>query len=170
MNSAINFISNNEVTTIGISVFNSKLKEFEDYKGFIEDKGFVSKNAENYDRSLPGKEASWEIFDGLGYTGKTAIALPRQASSQTNISKITEKSPVLEYDFHTFNFGEAIVNVQAIPAHAFYKNRGVGCAISIDDAEPVIIDFQTFGRSDAWKQNASVKSAKQIVNRQESIP
>jgi len=56
-----------------------------------------------------------------------------------------------------------------VPTHAIHNGRGVRCAVAIDNADPVIVDFQTFGRSDVWKQNvlknASVQAVKQIVNK-----
>jgi hypothetical protein len=167
VNSGIDFISKEKKTHIGVSVFNPKLKELEDYKGFVEDKGFVSINAENFSRKVDGKEAKWTVFNGVGYTGNVSVALPRKAKSEAEAIK--QNSPILEYDFYAFNFGEVDVFLQAIPTHAPNNKTGVRCAIAIDDAEPVIVDFQTFGRSDAWKQNvlknASVQSVKQIVNK-----
>ncbi|WP_308991322.1 glycosyl hydrolase 115 family protein [Mariniflexile litorale] len=169
VNSAIDFVSADSTVTIGVSVFNPKLKVLEGYKGFIEDKGFVSIHAENPTRNITGKEAKWEIYDGMGYTGKVIAALPRSTSSITDLNLIQKNSPSLEYDFYTFNFGEVDLNLQAVPTHAIHEGRGVRCAVSIDDAEPVLVDFQTFGRSDTWKQNvlknASVQSVKQIVNK-----
>lgn len=169
VNSAIGFEANGEKTTIGVSVFNPKFKALENYKGFVEDKGFVSMNAENFTRRKKGSEAVWETLEGIGYTNKICLALPRTAASRENLSDIIANSPSLEYDFYTFNFGEVDVNVQAIPTHAFYGGSGVRCALAIDDAEPVLVDFQTLGRSDEWKQNvlknASVKSTKQIVDK-----
>ncbi|WP_198680017.1 glycosyl hydrolase 115 family protein [Aureibaculum luteum] len=169
VNSAIDFISNDTIITVGVSVFNPKLEALNNYKGFIEDKGFVSINAENYSRKNDGKEAKWEIYHGLGYSDNVSVALPRTAKSQITIENIVKNSPVLEYDFYTFNFGDVNVNVQAIPTHAFFKDRGVRCAVSIDDAEPVLLDFQTFGRSDNWKKNvlknATIQVGKQVVNK-----
>lgn len=169
VNSAIEFISNNKVQAIGVSVFNPKLKELENFKGFVEDKGFVSINAEHFSRKKAGKKANWKVLEGVGYSGNVSVALPRTVASEVSISAIKKNSPVLEYDFYTFNFGKANVVVQAVPTHAFYEGKGVRCAVSIDDAEPVIIDFQTFGRDDEWKQNvlknATQKQAKQIINK-----
>lgn len=169
VNSTIEFVANGEKTTIGVSVFNPKLEVLQNYKGFVEDKGFVSINVENFTRKKKGTGAIWETLEGIGYSNKVCVAIPRTAASQENLSEIIANSPSLEYDFYTFNFGESNVNVQAIPTHSFFKGRGVRCAIAIDDAEPVLVDFQTFGRSDAWKQNvlknASVKSTKQIVDK-----
>ena len=169
VNSAIEFISNNKVQAIGVSVFNPKLKELENFKGFVEDKGFVSINAEHFSRKKAGKKANWKVLEGVGYSGNVSVALPRTVASEVSISAIKKNSPVLEYDFYTFNFGKANVVVQAVPTHAFYEGKGVRCAVSIDDAEPIIIDFQTFGRDDEWKQNvlknATQKQAKQIINK-----
>ncbi|WNH11176.1 glycosyl hydrolase 115 family protein [Thalassobellus suaedae] len=169
VNSAIDFVSGDHTVTIGVSVYNPKFEALEDFSGFVEDKGFVSINAENFSRKVNGLEASWELFEGLGYTGKVITALPRSVNSETDLKLIQQNSPLLEYDFYAFNFGEVDVKVQAVPTHANYEGRGVRCAVAINDAEPVIVDFQTFGRSDAWKQNvlknASVQSVKQIVNK-----
>lgn len=169
VNAAIDFITKNDTTKIGVSVFNPKLEILEDFKGFVEDKGFISINAENFSRKVDGKQANWTTFNGVGYTGSVTVALPRKGNSIIEIEAIKQNSPMLEYDFYTFNFGEADVFLQAIPTHAFHDGRGVRCAMAIDDAEPVIIDFQTSGRSDAWKQNVlkngAVKSSKQIINK-----
>lgn len=169
VNSVIDFQYGDSTINIGVSVFNPKFEELKDFNGFIEDKGFISINAENYTNTKPGKQATWEVFDGLGYTGQVATALPRTTTSQTDITSIIQNSPVLEYDFYAFNFGEAEVYLQAIPTHAFNEESGVRCAIAIDDAAPVIIDFQTFERSEEWKQNvlrnATVKAAMQVVNK-----
>ncbi|MWW25954.1 glycosyl hydrolase 115 family protein [Algibacter lectus] len=169
VNSAIDFISEGKTTTIGVSVYNPKLEVLKNYNGFVEDKGYVSINAENFTRKNAGKEAKWELFEGMGYTNKVITALPRTATPNVNIEEIKANSPVLEYDFYTFNFGEAQVNLQAVPTHAPHAGIGVRCAVAIDDADPVIVDFQTQGRSEAWKENvlknATVKAAKQIVNK-----
>ncbi|MDO5970737.1 glycosyl hydrolase 115 family protein [Flavivirga aquimarina] len=169
VNSAIDFVSGDKIITIGISVYNPEYDILKDYSGFIEDKGFISINAENFSRKKSGTQANWEIFEGIGYTNNVITALPRTAKSEVDLKSIEQNSPALEYDFYAFNFGEVDVRLQAIPTHAPHTGRGVRCAVAIDDAEPVIVDFQTFGRSDTWKQNvlknASVKSVKQIVNK-----
>ncbi|QXP53852.1 glycosyl hydrolase 115 family protein [Cellulophaga sp. HaHa_2_1] len=169
VNSAIDFISEGKTTTIGVSVYNPEFDALENYKGFVEDKGYVSINAENYTRKKAGNEADWQLFEGIGYTNKVITALPRNATPNVNLEAIKANSPVLEYDFYTFNFGEVAVNLQAVPTHAPHAGIGVRCAVAIDDAAPVLVDFQTLGRSDEWKENvlknASVKAAKQIVNK-----
>ena len=168
VNSAIDFSSNGKTTRIGVSVYNPEFESLKNYNGFVEDKGFVSINAENFTREKEGKLAKWQVLEGIGYTNKVITPWPRDSESITDIEKIKTNSAVLEYDFYTFNFGEVNVNLQAVPTHAPHAGIGVRCAVAIDDAEPVIVDFQTFGRSETWKENvlknATVKSVKQIVN------
>ncbi len=169
VNSAIDFVTGDSIISIGVSVFNPKLKELENYEGFVEDKGFIKIDAEYFTRKLPGSEAEWKVYEGIGYSGKVVTPLPYLAASQTDMGAILQNSPALEYDFYAFNFGEVQIHLQAVPTHAFHEGRGVRCAIAIDDAEPTLVDFQTFGRSNEWKQNvlknAAVQSAKQIINK-----
>ena len=169
VNSAIEFISEGKTTTIGVSAYNPKFEALKNYNGFVEDKGYVSIHAENFTRMKEGKEANWKLFEGMGYTNKVITALPRTATPLVDLEEIKANSPVLEYDFYIFNFGEVDVNIQAVPTHAPYAGIGVRCAISIDDATPVFVDFETTGRSEEWKENvlknASVQMAKQIVNK-----
>ena len=169
VNSAIEFKSKDTIINIGVTAFNPKFAALENYKGFVEDKGYVSIDAANFSNKKAGTAAKWETFEGIGYAGKVSVVLPRTANSEVDLKAIKNNSPVMEYDFYSFNFGQANVRVQAIPTHAFYEGKGVRCAVAIDDAEPVVLDFQTFGRSDEWMQNvlknASVKSASQIINK-----
>ncbi len=167
VNGSIEFTSVDTTITIGVSTFNPKLKELEDYEGFIEGNGYVSIKAENPSSLKAGKDAAWEVLDGLGYSGSVVVALPYNTEPLIDPATIKAQSPMLEYDFFTFNFGETDVRVQAVPTHPFYEGRSVRCAVAIDDAEPEIIDFKTVGRSSEWKQNvlknAAVKSADQMI-------
>lgn len=169
VNSAIDFISEGKTTSIGVSVYNPKFEDLKNYNGFVEDKGYVSMNAENFTRKGNGTTANWTVFEGLGYTNNVITALPRTAKPVVSTADILKHSPVLEYDFYSFNFGEVSVNLQAVPTHAPHAEYGVRMAVAIDNAAPVIVDFQTFGRSDTWKQNvlknAAVQKVSQIVNK-----
>ncbi|TKG92905.1 hypothetical protein EYV94_18205 [Puteibacter caeruleilacunae] len=169
VNSSIDIITKDTTISIGISLFNPALKELEDFDGFIEDKGFISIHAENAARIKSRGETSWKIIDGLGYTGKVIAPLPYNATVHTVIDDIVAKNPVIEYDFYSFNFGKAKVHLQAVPTHPFNHTGGVRCAVAIDDNDPVIVNFKTYGRSEEWKQNvlrnAARKSVDQVINK-----
>ncbi len=169
VNGSISFTSKDTTITIGVSVYNPEFEELKKYKGFVEGNGFISINAENYSQKVDGKEANWETVNGLGYTGKIMTTRAYNLPSITKPQDITTQSPALIYDFYAFNSGNADIIVQAIPSHPTYDSNRVRCAIAIDDAEPVIIDFTTKGRSTEWKQNvlknAARKSAKQVISK-----
>lgn len=167
VSSAIDFVSGDKTYTVGISVFHPEFKELEEFNGFVEDNGLISIYAENPTRTQPGKGASWTTFHNIGYTGKVMVALPRTATSQNWIQDIIENSPLLEYDFYTFNSGEANVHIQAIPTHPFYAGKGVRCAVAIDNKEPIIVDFEALIDGNEWEENvlnnAALKSIKQEI-------
>ncbi|MFI8378180.1 glycosyl hydrolase 115 family protein [Leeuwenhoekiella sp. NPDC079379] len=169
VNSKIDFTTGTSETTVGVSVFNPQFEVLKDFNGFVEDKGFVVINAENPSAVQKGKEASWKIINRLGYSNSVMRAEPLTAASETILEALLKNAPVLEYDFYTFNFGTVDVKVSALPTHAVYPGKGVRCAVSIDGATPQIIDFQTEGRSESWKENVfknrSVQSVSQIVNK-----
>ena len=169
VNSSIDFISGDSTISIGVSVFNPGFSELKGFNGFVEDKGYISINAENYNRAKSGAEASYCTFEGIGYSGKVVSAQPVSSQSLELTDEILRDSPCLVYDFYTFNFGEANVIVQAIPTHALHSGGSVRCALAIDESEPVIVNFQSSGRSDEWAQNvlknAARESVKQIVNK-----
>ena len=145
---------------IGVSAYNPKFKDLQNFKGFVENTGYVSIDAEHFQRQQNTKQAEWQILPGLGYTNAVVMAGPYAAPSVTDVAKLVKDSPVLEYDFYTFNFGQADIWLQAIPSHAMYAGRGVKVAVAIDEQPPVLVDFQTFGRSESWMQNVLKNAAK----------
>ena len=168
VNSSLQIITEAAIHSIGVSVFNPEYKTLEAFNGFVEDKGFISINASHYSRKRDAEYASWHTFKGLGYSGEVSVTLPRTAPSNSDQNSL-QQGPYLEYDFFSFNFGEANILLQAVPTHAVSEDKGVRCAVAIDNATPVIVDFKTTGRSDKWKQNvlknAAVASAKQIIDK-----
>lgn len=168
VNGSVEFRSADTTITIGVSTFNPRYQELEDFEGFVEGNGYVSIHAENFSAQIQRSAGvNWQVWKGLGYSGAVVTCDAYQTKPITEPAKIKSGSPFLTYDFYTFNAGEADVLVQAVPTHPFYEGAGVRCAVAIDDAEPVIIDFKTVGRSNEWKQNvlknAAVKSAKQVI-------
>ncbi|SFU69889.1 Glycosyl hydrolase family 115 [Pustulibacterium marinum] len=159
INSAIEISSNHQTKTVGVSVYNPQFSELDDFHGFVEDKGFVVINAAHFSDLTKGKAANFEVLDGIGYAGKTIVALPRTAASITKISKMKDESAALHYDFYTFNKGEASIYLRTLPTHAFFEGSGVRFAVAVDDASPVIVDFKTEGRSETWKANVLKNSA-----------
>ncbi|MCX2678642.1 glycosyl hydrolase 115 family protein [Galbibacter sp. EGI 63066] len=166
---AIDISTKDTAITLGVLAYNPKFEDLLKFEGFVEDQGYVSIDAENFTDHKQTKETSWKIIEGLGYTGSVVKTMPEKANSIEETSEIITNSPVLEYDFYTFNHGAAETFVQIVPTHAVYPGKKVRLAVGIDDAMPVILDYQTHGRSEEWKQNvlknAAVKSVTDIIEK-----
>ncbi|WP_010517449.1 glycosyl hydrolase 115 family protein [Croceivirga radicis] len=166
-NSALQIKTKDTTFTIGVSAYNPKFMALNNFNGFVEDKGYVSIKAANYTTKTDADNQGWVTIPGLGYSKELiGVGFTKNGINKTT-TKDLEGLPVLTYDFYSFNLGEAIVSVSALPTHPVHKGRGVKCAIAIDDGAPVILDFETIGRSDEWKQNVlknkAVAHKKQLV-------
>jgi hypothetical protein len=156
---------------VTIVAYNYLNKELKNYKGFIENNGYVSIYASNYTRQINHGKTKWEVIEGLGHTGKSVELLPlKTENSLTDKESFKLTSPCLEYDFYTFTTGEAEVSIYTLPTHPLNKNSGMRYAVAIDDNAPEVLDFKTVGRSEEWKQNVlrnnSIKKFKsQLLNK-----
>ena len=74
--------------------------------------------------------------------------------------------PTVEYDVELSESKLYTLKVQAIPLHPLNRKLGQKIAIQVDNNESQVIDFETFDRSDEWKENIlsnkSIKSLKAV--------
>ena len=101
-------------------------------------------------------QTGWNIIKDLGYTGAVLAA----GSIGTDGSPAKTVQAEAAYDFFTIHSGKCIVRVYCIPTHAV---EGVRLAVRLDDLETKILNFQTVGRSEQWKQNVLSNQAVQQV-------
>ncbi len=153
---SIEIISSTGNKIIDLEVFNPEDSRLPDSGQFVECNGYLAIEAENYSNKIDRDEVKWDIVNGLGRTGKGAMAVfPVTAKSFNSVGEITEKSPCLEYEIIIFNPGEIYVNLYCIPTHAINNKRGLRYAIAVDNQEPIIIDFDANnGEFDKkWQEN-----------------
>jgi hypothetical protein len=123
-----------------------------DFTGFVEHNRYLSIFAANYSRVNQTNNYQWQTLSGIGYAGKAMLLLNKENALQDDsVSKSVHAS--LEYDLYTFSTGKAQITVYCVPVHALNTLHQMSISVTIDDAEPHIIDYRTFGRSDTWKQN-----------------
>ena len=77
------------------------------------------------------------IYKGLGYEGKAAAI---------------EKDQTLSFDFGDCKTDSIGVEVRLLPVHPVDGNR-LRIAVSLDDGQPVVLSYETVGRSEEWKEN-----------------
>ncbi len=97
--------------------------------------------------------ADWETVPGLGSLGQSL-----RARLDLKSQGLTTATPTT-YHFETRTDGTATLKIIALPVHALTSQSGVKVAVSIDSQPPVILDFETFSRSDEWKQNVLSNTA-----------
>jgi len=124
-------------------------------RGFVESNGYISIYAKDFQQVQNNGHSRWEKITGMSGTGTSVEALPLTITNSA--AKILKDSsiknqPALTYIFNTITEGPALIQFYTIPTHPVNKDGGVRYGICVDDGGCEIVDFQTFGRSDEWKQ------------------
>jgi hypothetical protein len=108
--------------------------------GFIESNGYVSIEAEHFDRAVQREPVFWQLIPYIGRTGSGMTPFPATAPRQT----IDEQSGArLEYDVHLWKAGKVVVWAYLSPRNNVRPTDGLKYAVSIDDAEPQIVNVTT---------------------------
>ena len=132
-----------DLYTIKLNIFNPESFELQENDSFVQDNGVVSIFAESFSSETKGKNgAEWQVISGLGRTGNAVGILPFTASSIKDTEAIRDQAPVMEYPIYIFEPGQASIIIQAIPAHPIHDGRRLCLAVSIDEEEPVVIEFK----------------------------
>ncbi|TDH27021.1 hypothetical protein EXU57_09475 [Segetibacter sp. 3557_3] len=130
---------------------------------FVAQNGYVSIYASAFTRQTNPGRLSWQIIDGLGYTGKSLQVLPLITPAATSGKLEINSGPRVEYDFCVSSENNAELIVFTLPTHPLNNNHGMRYAVSLDDGPIKIIDFRTVGRSEEWKQNVLRNTASKTV-------
>lgn len=103
--------------------------------------------------------AGWTVLPGLGSYGASVRSDLAQAS--VDLSAAGARAP-LEYDFVSHTRSAARLKFVTVPEHALTSANGVRLAYSLDDGPLQLLDFETVGRSDEWKQNTLTNTAVRV--------
>ena len=113
--------------------------------------------------ALPSASAKttfgWTVLPGLGSYGasmRSDLALP-----SLELAAAGSRQP-LEYEFTSHTQGAARLKFVTVPAHALTSANGVRLAYRLDEGPLQLLDFETFGRSDEWKQNTLSNTAVRV--------
>ncbi|WP_242659495.1 glycosyl hydrolase 115 family protein [Thermostaphylospora chromogena] len=126
-------------------------------EGFVEAGGYVSIEAAHYSRAVDADGIRWQRIEGIGRTGDGMTPFPVDASPRTPGGD----GPRLEYTVTLFTPGEIEVTAYLSPRNNVRYGDGLKYAISIDDAEPQVVDvIAATGADDTamnpqWERNTS---------------
>jgi hypothetical protein len=139
---------------IKVFVFTPVNVEADELAGlFVEDNGVIAMNAENFHRKKDQDGYGWEVTKDLGVTGGSIGACPFTAEPVEHEWRMEKDAAYVEYDFYCFNTGWVDIYSYSLPTFPLNSQRHCLYGISVDDAPPLIIDFETKLRSEAWKRN-----------------
>lgn len=159
----VKFEGGGKQLSVAVSGCNLILKNF---KGFIENNGYVSIHASHYSRQVKKTHGDWQSLPGLGYTGEAlrSKAVPfKNLELMNDTNWLKKNSSYAEYDFYTFSPDNATVTVFSLPTHPLNNDYSMRYALSVDDGPLHVLDFRTFGRSEEWKQNVLSNRAEKKV-------
>lgn len=126
---------------------------------FVEKNGLISIFAENYtERNQLLANSFWKPISDLGYTGKVMCSFHENGIDTTKLSEA-----IISYRFKVTSTNEAKLRIYTVPTHALNNNFHLRYAVKVDDGEWHTENFQTYDRSEAWKQNVLSNSAMQLV-------
>ena len=149
----INILAAGKKIIVAVSASNFSVNN---YKGFIENNGYVSIHAGHYSSLKKQAHGNWQSLPGLGYTGESLqsqVAALKNGKQLSDTAWIKKNSSFVEYLFHTFSQGNATAAVFSLPAHPLNNVHSMRYALSVDDGPLQLVDFRTSGRSEEWKQN-----------------
>ncbi|WP_335965797.1 glycosyl hydrolase 115 family protein [Galbibacter sp. PAP.153] len=119
-----------------------------DINGFMENDGYISMEAKNYSRSVGTEDINWITVPNLGKTSSGVTTLP----VTIGIEKITESSPRLEFDFHSFSSGTVKIHAYFSPTLNYNPSIGHYYGIGIDEDAPKVINFHENDNEHNWNQ------------------
>ncbi|WP_300544892.1 glycosyl hydrolase 115 family protein [Maricaulis sp.] len=125
---------------------------------YVEADGHVTVEAEHFARALDG-ETDWRVIPNLGRTLSGVAAYPVTAAS-VEPGGDTER---LEYDIHLFRSGPLEIETVVSPTLDFRGRGGLRFAVSIDDAEPVIVTMDDRDDHEAWQENVADSVERQVA-------
>ncbi|MEZ4905858.1 MAG: hypothetical protein R2822_30865 [Spirosomataceae bacterium] len=134
-----------------LPVFKSplELKNIEQKTKLTSPKPIISIAAGQFNRIQSNPAAYWEKISEPSFSHNALVSKPFLSDKTT----IASTPSVVEYDLDIPNDGQYIIQVQAIPLHPLNRKAGQKIAIQIDNQPFQMLDFETFDRSEEWKEN-----------------
>jgi len=124
----------------------------EKISGFTEQNGYVSIEAVNYSRAISSRPVFWKTIPGYGKTEGGVIATPVTVPPQ----KLDSNAVHLEYVVYLNQTGTFKLHSFISPTIDFTNTEGLKFAVSIDDAEPIVVNINADAKSPrAWDKSVA---------------
>ena len=101
--------------------------------------------------------AGWRVVEGLGPRGRAIAVLPHMDTPTLSTPlEIRERARVAEFNLQMEDAGRVEVVIEALPTHPLTPAHKSLVAVSINDDDPVLIDFEQGANHEndrIWQQN-----------------
>lgn len=136
-------------TTVQVTavVRNPESPKPDEVRGFVENNGYISIEAEHCTRAVNSETIKWLCIPNLSRTLSGMTPVPVTAESQHPGGN----SPRLEYSMHLFNSGEVEVHAYFSPTQNFLNTQGLRYGISFDNEPVQIINIHINDTIPDWK-------------------
>ena len=104
-------------------------------KKFVESDGYISIEAEHFNRATGNERIEWKVIPNLGKTLSGVTTFPQ------NEYPTPQDSIYLEYDVITRSTGNFPIHVLVSPTLNFNNNKGLRYGISVDNQEEKIVNM-----------------------------
>ncbi len=118
-----------------VGITGTRAPEVPDRPGSDGAKGYISIEAEHFNRKIDGADVHWEIIADLGRTLSSVISYPQVAAPSDG------RSMRLEYDVALTHDADATLNLYLAPTLDTAGKGGLRLAVSIDDRPPQVLSF-----------------------------
>ncbi len=148
----------------GLPVFNhpEKLLKVEQ-KNVVESPKNIKIAAGDYVSVKQGVNTFWKKIVEPSFSGSSVVSEPFRLGKSLDSTK-TDELPTLTYQFNvTENNTLVDLSIVALPLHPVQMGLGQRIGIQIDEQKVQIINFQTYDRSEEWKQNVLSNTAKRTL-------
>lgn len=140
--------ANKQKFDIIVNIKNAALNEAH---GFVENKGYIAIDAQNYSRDIKGNNSQWTTIPNIGKTGSGITLKPSNISPVT----ISEQLPRVEYDVHFFSKGEVKVRAYFSPTLNFTVRDGLKYGVSFDAKTPQIMNLNADNSEKSWNESVA---------------
>lgn len=140
----------NVIVDVDLQINNFEIPKADQNKMFVESNNYVSVNAENYTSLINSNSVKWLMIPNLGRTSSAMTIMPVTVGSQTPGGAGAR----LEYKMFFTDEGEYNINIYLSPLLNFGYKDGFRFAVSIDDAEPQLINANEGEIIPDWKYPA----------------
>ena len=159
----IEFRTQNKVEKVILPVFNPQTPSVAELKGlYVEDNGCVSINAGKFHHKQEANGVKVRTVMGLGYENE-CVQLG-EATQETQSMWNTHKVSQAQYDFYSFNGGNIVAYIYALPLFPIDPKHDTRYGVMIDDGLVHWVTVSSKEYSGEWHRNVFRNSDIAMVN------